>query len=79
VNLHGFWVQEGAEGAGFLTPSPYNNNTGSTRSSRESLPLLPPRAPYLQQSLVQLADKSEAAIHAVLEVCRTFPGSRVIH
>ena len=26
-----------------------------------------------------LADKSEAAIRAVLEVCRVFPGSRVIH
>ena len=79
MNLHGFWGQEGAERAGFLTPSPYNNNTGSTRSSRESLPLLPPRAPYLQQSLVQLADKSEAAIRAVLEVCLVFPGTRIVH
>ena len=78
MNLHGFWVQEGAPGAGFLTPSPYNNNTGSTRSSRETLPLLPPRAPYLQQSVVQLADKSEATIRTVLGVIRVFPGARIV-
>lgn len=78
MNLHGSWVQEGAPGAGFLTPSLHNINTGSSRLRGETLPLLPPRAPYLQQSLVQLADKPAAAIHAVLEVCRVSPGTRIV-
>jgi hypothetical protein len=76
VNPHGYWVQEGAAGAGFLYPPSYIAVVSRLRG--ETLPLLPPRAPYLQQLLALLADKSEAAIRAVLEVCRVFPGARIV-
>ena len=38
-----------------------------------------PHLALFREDVAQLADKSEAAIRAVLEVCRVFPGTRNVH
>ena len=55
--------------AGFVGLSPSNQGLDHPR----------PHLVFFREDVAQLADKSEAAIRSVLEVCRVFPGTRIVH